>query len=123
KLMEAAGVTGAPVVDTAGRFEGAVLLKELAGVDAAVRVGDVADAGAATVPAIGRLDGALEAITAAKMSWVSVLDDDRRVAGVLSISDLVAAYRAELLASAQRVRALGAATRAFELAVTEDSGL
>jgi Trk K+ transport system NAD-binding subunit len=54
---------------------------------------------------------------------VPVLDDDRRVAGTLSISDLVAAYRSELLSSAQRVSALGAASGAFELAVTEGSGL
>jgi trk system potassium uptake protein len=57
------------------------------------------------------------------MSWVSVLDDDRRVVGVLSISDLVASYRRELLASAHRVSALGAASGAFELRVGEGSDL
>jgi CIC family chloride channel protein len=123
KLMRAAGVTGAPVVDAAGRFEGTVSLLALADAHAAVHIGDLADAGAPVVTATSQLDTALEAITAAEMSWVPVLDDDRRVAGTLSISDLVSAYRAELLASAQRVSALGAATGAFELAVTERSGL
>ena len=123
-LSRAAGVSSAPVVDAAGRFEGTVAVVQL--VDLAhkeIRVGDVADAGAPVVTTDSRLDTALEAITSADMSWVSVLDDDRRVVGTMSISDLVAAYRAELLASAQRMSALGAATGAFELAVTERSGL
>ena len=124
ELSQAAGVSSAPVVDAAGRFEGTVAVVQL--VDSAqegTRVGDVADAGAPVVTAGSRLDTALEAITSADMSWVSVLDDDRRVVGIMSISDLVAAYRVELLASAQRVSALGAATGAFELAVTVQSPL
>ena len=123
RLMVAAGVTGAPVVDTAGRFEGTLMLRELPDAHPVLRVGDVADSGAPVVTADSRLDTALEAITASEMSWVPVLDDDRRVVGTLSISDLVASYRVELLASAQRVSELGAATGAFELAVTERSGL
>jgi chloride channel protein, CIC family len=123
KLMEVAGVNGAPVVDAAQRFEGTVELLELADNHAALRIGDLADSGASVVTTDSRLDTALEAITAAAGSWVPVLDDDRRVAGTMSISDLVAAYRSELLSSAQRVSALGAASGAFELAVTEGSGL
>ncbi len=121
---QAAGVSGAPVVDAAGRFEGTIAVDQLVNsTHQRTRVGDLADAGAPVVTAESRLDTALEAITSADASWVSVLDDDRRVVGTMSISDLVAAYRAELLASAQRVSALGAATGAFELAVTERSGL
>ena len=124
ELSQAAGVTGAPVVDPAGRFEGTVAVVQLVdSTQMGVRVCDVADAGAPVVTAGSRLDSALEAITSADMSWVSVLDDDRRVVGIMSISDLVAAYRAELLASAQRVSALGAATGAFELAVSVHSPL
>ena len=37
------------------------------------------------------------------MSWVPVLDGDRRVVGTLSLSDLMRAYRRELLASVARV--------------------
>ncbi len=123
-LMEAAGVSGAPVVDAAGRFEGTVALAELAeDTDLGSRVGDLADAGAPAIALRSRLDSALESISSAHMSWVSVLDDDRRVVGILAISDLVATYRRELLASAQRVSALGAASGAFELCVGEGSGL
>jgi chloride channel protein, CIC family len=120
----AAGVRGAPVVDAAGRFEGTIAVDQLVNsTHRWTRVGDLADAGAPVVTTDSRLDSALEAITSADTSWVSVLDDDRRVVGTMSISDLVAAYRAELLASAQRVSALGAVTGAFELVVTERSGL
>jgi H+/Cl- antiporter ClcA/predicted transcriptional regulator len=121
---QAAGVSGAPVVDDAGRFEGTVAVMQLAkAADRGIRVGDVANAGAPVVTVDSRLDTALEAITSAEMSWVPVLDEDRRVAGIMSISDLVGAYRAELLASAQRVSSLGAGSGAFELAVTARSGL
>ena len=93
-LMEAAGVSGAPVVDAAGRFEGTVALTELAeATDQGSRVGDLADAGAPAIALRSRLDSALESISSAHMSWVSVLDDDRRVVGTLAISDLVATYR------------------------------
>jgi Trk K+ transport system NAD-binding subunit len=54
---------------------------------------------------------------------VSVLDRDRRVAATVSISDLVQAYRRELLASVERVSALGASAGAFELTVNGRSRL
>ena len=94
ELTQAAGVSSAPVVDAAGRFEGTVALVQLvASAHKEVQVGGVADAGAPVITMGCRLDTALEAITSADVSWVSVLDDDRRVVGTMSISDLVAAYR------------------------------
>ncbi|HEY1653304.1 MAG TPA: chloride channel protein [Acidimicrobiales bacterium] len=123
-LSRVAGVSGAPVLDEAGRFEGTVAVADLAATqNHRTHVGDVADAGAPAVTVGSQLDAALESIASAGMSWVPVLDDDRRVVGILSISDLVTAYRRELLASAQRVSALGARSGAFELSVTDDSGL
>ena len=41
----------------------------------------------------------------------------------LSVSDLVQAYRRELLASAERVSALGTSAGAYEVSVTKDSGM
>jgi H+/Cl- antiporter ClcA len=113
-----AGVPGAPVVDAEGRFEGTVSVNQLDSDDSIKdRVGDVADAGAPAVGIDSHLDTALEAITAARMSWVPVLDKDRRVSATVSISDLVQAYRRELLASVQRVDALGGSAGAFEITV------
>jgi H+/Cl- antiporter ClcA len=119
----AAGVPGAPVVDAAGRFEGTVGVTALSAVAAGTPIGEVADAGAPAIGADSRLSTALESITSAHASWVPVLDGERRVAATVSISDLVQAYRRELLASAERVSALGAAAGAFELTVTKESAL
>ena len=44
------------------------------------------------------------------MSWVPVLDGERRVVGTLAISDVVRAYRSELAASAERVSEMGTMT-------------
>ena len=92
------------MIDEAGRFEGTVARPDLDSRDEHDRaVGELADAGAPTVPASSRLDVALEALTEAPLSWVAVLDDDRRVVGTLSISDLMGAYRRELIASVERL--------------------
>ena len=58
-LMEAAHVSGAPVVDAAGRFEGTVALAELAeATDQGSRVGELADAGAPAISVRSHLDTA-----------------------------------------------------------------
>ncbi len=117
-----ADVLGAPVVDAAGRFEGTLSVSELGkSSEQEATVGTLADAGAPAISQGSRLDTALESIASAHMSWVPVLDDDRHVVATLSISDLVQAYRRELLASAERVGALGTSAGAFEVTVTQDS--
>ena len=122
ELCTAAEVPGAPVVDAAGRFEGTISLAELAeSSEPKAAVGSLADAGAPAIPMDSRLDTALESIASAHLSWVPVLDDDRHVVATLSVSDLVQAYRRELLASAERVSALGASAGTFELSVTKVS--
>ncbi len=119
-----ADVPGAPVVDAAGRFEGSVSAAELAAAPKTEEsVGSVADAGAPAVALDSHLDVALESITSAQASWVPVLDDDRRVTATLSISDLIQAYRRELLASAERVGALGASPGTLQLLISEQSEL
>jgi H+/Cl- antiporter ClcA len=123
ELCAREGVPGAPVVDTEGRLEGTVSLVELAAADPEAATGNLADAGAPAITSDSHLDVALEAITSAHMSWVPVLDADRHVVATVSISDLVAAYRRELLASAQRVSALGASAGAFEFTVNGQSRL
>jgi H+/Cl- antiporter ClcA len=106
--MDRAGLNGAPVVDLNGRFEGTVARTTLTSSEAHRSVNDSTDAGAPTVSINSRLDVALESLTEAPLSWVPVLDGERRVVGTLSISDVVRAYRTELAASAERVSELGA---------------
>ncbi len=115
-------VTGAPVVDEAGRFEGTVDRATLEFTDRAEgRCGDVADAGAPVALQRGDLGTALEALTSADMSWVPVLDDDRRVVGILSPADVVRAYRRELVGNVQRLSRSGDGVGIHDVWVTESS--
>ena len=120
KALDHAGLNGAPVVDGDGRFKGTAARATLAEKDEQGQVvSDLVDAGTPTVSESSRLDVALESLTEAPLSWVPVLDDDRRVVGTLSISDVVRAYRQELPASAERVSELGAMTGTSQVTITD----
>ncbi|HVX20304.1 MAG TPA: chloride channel protein [Acidimicrobiales bacterium] len=122
RRMDAAGVQGAPVVDGDGRFEGTVARTALEGTERQGRpCGDAADAGAPVALQETDLGTALEALTAAPASWVPVTDDDRRVVGILSTSDLVHAYRRELADNVRRLSDPGPGTGLYEVRVTDAS--
>ncbi len=124
RALDQMGLNGAPVVDEAGRLEGTIARSRLADPGKGNRpIGDHVDAGAPTVSDSSRLDVALESLTAAPQSWVPVLDYDRRVVGTLSISDVVRAYRQELVTSAERISELGAQTGATQVTVNAGSPL
>ena len=121
--LDRAGLNGAPVVDGAKRYEGTLSRASLSSKGERRGVGDFVDAGAPTASAESRLDVALESLTEAPLSWVPVLDADRRVVGILSISDVVRAYRQELATSAERVSQLGAVTGAARVTLCAHSTL
>ena len=122
--LEHANLHGAPVVDDAKRFMGTVTRATLVSSDGnANGLSDVVDAGAPVVSASSRLDVALESLTEAPLSWVPVLDDNRRVIGTLSVSDIVRAYRQELAESAERVSGLGASEGISLVTIRYDSPL
>ena len=122
QALKRAGLNGAPVVDGAGRFMGTAARATLAEKgDQGQMISDFVDTGAPAVSESSRLDVALDSLTEAPLSWVPVLDDDRRVVGILSISDVVHAYHQELLASAQRVSELGAMTATSQVTITAES--
>jgi H+/Cl- antiporter ClcA/predicted transcriptional regulator len=122
RALDQSGLSGAPVVDEDRRLEGTIARSKL-GMSGEGKhlVGDLVDSGAPTVSVTSRLDVALESLTAAPQSWVPVLDDERRVVGTLSVSDVVRAYREELVMSAQRVSELGVAAGVAQVTVTVDS--
>ena len=98
QALQEAGVAGAPVIDTDGRFEGTLTIKALdASGDPASGVRGLVDAAAPVVNLASRLDVALDALTAGDSSFVSVLDTKRHVRGTIAVSDLVRAYREQLL--------------------------
>jgi H+/Cl- antiporter ClcA/CBS domain-containing protein len=103
------GVSGAPVVDGEGRFEGTVSLFRLEGAKegAESRLASLVDVAAATTSDSANLGVAVDAMTTSDQRWVSVLDADRRVVGTIGTSDVVRGYRLGLLASLQRMNADG----------------
>ena len=121
KALDDGGINGAPVVDGDGRFEGTLARSALNANGEHRAVSELVDTGAPTASATSRLDVALESLTEASLSWVSVLDSDRRVVGTLSISDVVRAYSEELAASAERASGLGTQTGASRVTVETDS--
>lgn len=122
RALVSVGVPGAPVVDAEGRFEGTV---ERADVDGGGHddrsVGDLVNAGAPSVSSSSLLSTALESLTSAGMSWVPVLGDDRRVVGTVSASDLVRAYRRELIEGTLRLENLGTGIGTFEVTISPGS--
>jgi CIC family chloride channel protein len=122
--LEHADLNGAPVIDGAKRFTGTVARASLTASDGNRKgLSELVDAGAPVVSASSRLDVALESLTEAPLSWVPVLDDDRRVIGTLSVSDIVRTYRQELAGSAERVSGLGANAGISLVTIRGDSPL
>ncbi len=125
RQIEQAGVTGAPLIDDQGRFEGTLALADLR----AVERGDdrtlesMVDVSAPTVAAQSHLDVALDALTTSAEHWVTVIDAERRVLGTVAISDVVRGYRLGLLASLQKVNAIGEPGGTDNVCVEADSPL
>ena len=103
------GLTGAPVVDGQGRFEGTISLRSLdeGEEDGGRRLASFVDVSAPTVSESANLDVAVDAMTTSTQHWVSVLDAERKVIGTIATSDVVKGYRLGLLASLQRMSAEG----------------
>ncbi len=119
------GLTGGPVVDREGRFEGAVSLRSLdeGKEDAGRRLESVVDVSAPTVSESANLDIAVDALTTSTQRWVSVLDAERKVVGIIATSDVVRGYRLGLLASLQRVNADGDSNGSDRIRIEAGSSL
>jgi CIC family chloride channel protein len=124
QALQEAGVAGAPVVDTDGRFEGTITMESLETVDdPEARIRALVDAAAPVVNAASHLDVALDALTASDSSFVSVLDTERRVQGTIAVSDLVRAYRGQLLVHLRPTPKPDGATATAEIDIPADSPL
>jgi chloride channel protein, CIC family len=108
-LLAHGGLTGAPVVDTNGRFEGTISLGRLEANEGPHehRLASFVDVTAPTVSESAHLDVAVDAITTSTQHWVPVLDSERTVVGTVATSDVVRGYRLGLLASLQKMNADG----------------
>ena len=125
RLIQRAGVEGAPVVDDQGRFEGTAALTDLADVvaDPDHELSSVVDQSAPTVAVRANLDTALDALVTSAHHWVPVLDDDHRVIGTVATSDVVRGYRLGLLASLEQVDGSGDADRSHRVRIEPGSSL
>ena len=120
--LERAGVRGAPVVDSEGRFRGTVGLHELREADPEAPVSRCVDASAASISHDRNLDQAIDALPEGR-AWLTVLDDNRQIRGIVAISDVVRAYDVALRTDTSRLSNVSANAGIAELRVGDGSPL
>jgi chloride channel protein, CIC family len=103
--MRAAGVPGAPVVDTDGTLVGLLDLDGAAVASDGARIGSANVLREPIIAADDGLDDALGALADHRRSWAPVVADGRLV-GVLSVRDAMTAYRTALSGNVRQVRGL-----------------
>ncbi len=123
--LDHCGLSGAPVVDSKGRFEGTISLARLEASEGARehRLESFVDVTAPTVSESAHLDVAVDAITTSTQHWVPVLDSERYVVGTVATSDVVRGYRLGLLASLQEMNADGDAAGSARVLIRAGSPL
>jgi CBS domain-containing protein len=119
--LTAAGLPGAPVVDHATVLKGSVALDDLLEIDPGRLLREL-DLASFSVPLVDGVDVAVEVLSESHRSWIPVTADER-LAGVLSVRDLLAAYRSALAANVRRVRAVDDSSSLVEAEIGDDSTL
>ncbi len=122
--MEAAGVTAAPFIDSQERYVGIITLAALQRASSETVVPNVAslvDGSFSPVHDQRRLNVVLDTLTSTPQSWTAVVDDDRRVVGTISISDVVRSYRRALQVSLRQVVTMGNDEGALDVVVAKGS--
>jgi len=123
--MEQGGVSAAPFIDDQARYVGVVTLASLAKLtEDSDTAGEVPiDATFAPIHRSVHLNVVLETLTSTPQTWAAVIDDDRRVVGTVSISDIVRNYRRTMQANLRRISELGGTTGISEVLVAENSAI
>ena len=106
RLLDEAGVPGAPVVDRQGRFCGRVVKADLAEAAEEETAGRHARDSEVAVDATDTLEVAAERLSTRGTSWLPVLDHDR-VVGIVGMTELIEGYRHALRSSLRRVARTG----------------
>ncbi len=119
--LVARDVPGGPVVAMDGSVRGSVDLASLVDADQGLLVGDL-DLDPLVVSADDALDDALAALGDGHRSWAPVVADGR-LAGILSIRDITAAYRRALAADVRQVRSIGSSGTLLEAEIGPASRL
>lgn len=121
--LERAKVPGAPVTDRDGRFVGiaaatSVASRLEAGHDQPVA--SVADPTAPTLTSSATLDQVVDALPQGQ-PWLPVLDDERRVHGIIAFSDVVRGYRRAVRADASRLARVASNASIYEHRIAPDA--
>ena len=112
----------APVVDEQGGYVGMVSMEALGAPDVA-NVGDAVDSTAPSLPESASLEDAVESLAASGSQHVPILDDARRIVGIVTSTQVIMGYRTALQ---NNLRGLGVAppgTSLLEARVSETSVL
>lgn len=100
------GLSGAPLTDGGRTYRGSVDIDRLVRADPDAAVRSIADGNLSTVPEEATLQAAVEIFATEHVTWVPVLDADRRVVGTVGTADLFAAYRRSLASSLESLRSI-----------------
>ncbi len=116
---------GAPVVDERGALTGVVSRERLGEIAdrEGVEVGRLVDPTVPTATVGDHLDSALEALLSSGASWIPVLDEDRQVVGILSVSGVVRGYRAGLQSNLAQISRVAPNTAVVDLEIGAGSRL
>jgi CIC family chloride channel protein len=123
-LLDDDHLPGAPVVDASGRFVGVVRTAEVCDAVHAGRTGtvaEVADARAPTTSETSALDAAIELLATHADGWLSVLDQHRRVVGIIGMTEIIHAYRRALRGGLRQLKGVGKSIVLLEEQVGHDS--
>lgn len=115
------GVDSAPFVDSEGRYVGVISLSGLVGAGEREAVSSLVDSNFTPVHEQRHLDVVLEVITTASQRWAPVVDDERRVVGTISISDVVRSYRRALQMSLREVSSMADKDGVLDVVISDAS--
>ena len=115
-------VPGVPVVDAAGLFTGIASLGALERADPASPVGSLMDTSYPSTQSGDGLDHALEEMSDNGASWLPVVDEGRLI-GVLSVRDVMRAYRRAMKGNVRELRGPSAGGTIVEATLAPGSPL
>jgi CIC family chloride channel protein len=117
RQLQAAGLPGAPVVNSDGAFVGSIqtaTLTRLVEGGETSTAGRLADVEAMTLPAEAGLDAAIDALPASKGGWVPVLDNNMHILGIIAAPDLVRGWQHTIRRSLQQITQAATTTAIIE---------
>jgi H+/Cl- antiporter ClcA len=120
--LERANVPGAPVVDGAGRYVGVISAAEARAAPPEAAIHQLRPTDAAPIDGADGLDDALGQLVDRGASWLPVVDRGH-VVGILSMRDLMDAYRSAMNDNVRRLRGIAGADALFEFVVEPGSSI